>query len=41
MLGKPGIAIVDYRAERAKLRGLVVSEFPITETSGTRRSKWR
>jgi hypothetical protein len=30
MLGKPGIAIVDYRND-AKLRGEVVSTFPITE----------
>ena len=31
MLGRPGVAIVDYRAD-ANLRGSVVSEFPITET---------
>jgi hypothetical protein len=32
MLGKPGVAIVDYRPADAKLRGAVISEFPITET---------
>jgi len=32
MLGRPGIAIVDYRTNNAKLRGLVVSQFPITDT---------
>jgi hypothetical protein len=32
MLGKSGIAIVDYRTENARLRGQVVSQFPITET---------
>jgi hypothetical protein len=32
MLGKPGIAIVDYRSGDAKLRGSVASEFPITES---------
>ncbi|MFZ1934382.1 MAG: thioredoxin family protein [Thermoguttaceae bacterium] len=31
MLGRPGVAIVDYRADAAP-RGSVVSEFPITET---------
>jgi hypothetical protein len=31
MLGRPGVAIVDYRAD-ATPRGSVVSEFPITET---------
>ena len=31
MLGRPGIAIVDYRSSDARLRGLVVSTFPITE----------
>lgn len=31
MLGRPGIAIVDYRTGGAKLRGAVVSMFPITE----------
>ena len=31
MLGRPGIAIVDFRSADAKLRGTVVSEFPITE----------
>ena len=31
MLGRPGIAIVDYHGD-AKPRGSVVSEFPITET---------
>jgi hypothetical protein len=31
MLGRPGVAVVDYRAAAA-LRGAVVSEFPITET---------
>ena len=32
MLGRPGIAVVDYRTNDAKLRGLVVSQFPITDT---------
>jgi hypothetical protein len=32
MLGKPGIAIVDYRTSDAKLRGLVTSQFPVTDT---------
>ena len=32
MLGKPGIAIVDFRSPKAPLRGAVVSTFPITET---------
>jgi hypothetical protein len=32
MLGKPGVAIVDYRTTDANRRGAVVSEFPITET---------
>ncbi len=31
MLGRPGIAIVDYRSNGA-LRGCAVSEFPLTET---------
>ena len=31
MLGKSGVAIVDYRTADAKARGAVVSEFPITE----------
>ncbi len=31
MLGRPGIAIVDFRSTDAKLRGAVVSTFPITE----------
>jgi hypothetical protein len=31
MLGKAGIAIVDFRTADAKLRGSVVSAFPITE----------
>ena len=31
MLGRPGVAIVDYRGD-AKPRGSVVSEFPITES---------
>lgn len=31
MLGRPGIAVVDYRTNDAKLRGAVVSMFPITE----------
>lgn len=31
MLGQPGIAIIDYRTSDAKLRGYVVSMFPITE----------
>jgi hypothetical protein len=31
MLGKPGIAIVDYSNADAKLRGSVVSTFPLTE----------
>ena len=30
MLGRPGIAIVDFRSTDAKLRGAVVSTFPIT-----------
>ena len=32
MLGRPGIAIVDYRSADPDLRGSVVSTFPITET---------
>ena len=32
MLGKPGIAIVDYRPADAKRRGAIISEFPITES---------
>jgi len=32
MLGRPGIAIVDFRSSDAKLRGAVVSTFPLTET---------
>jgi hypothetical protein len=32
MLGRPGIAIVDCRSDDAKLRGAVVSTFPITRT---------
>lgn len=32
MLGKPGIAIIDYRTSDTKTRGAVISEFPITET---------
>ncbi len=32
MQGRPGIAIVDYRSQEEKLRGTVVSAFPITET---------
>jgi hypothetical protein len=32
MLNKPGIAVVDYRSSDAALRGLVVSQFPITDT---------
>jgi hypothetical protein len=31
MLGRPGLAIVDYRSADAKLHGSVVSTFPITE----------
>jgi hypothetical protein len=31
MLGKPGIAIVDFRTSDANLRGSVVSMFPITD----------
>jgi hypothetical protein len=31
MLGKPGIAIVDYAHDDSSLRGMVVSTFPITE----------
>ena len=31
MLGRPGIAIVDFRSADPKLRGVVVSMFPITE----------
>jgi hypothetical protein len=31
MLSKPGIAIVDFRSSDPKLRGMVVSTFPITE----------
>jgi hypothetical protein len=31
MLGKPGVAIVDYRIGETKLRGMVVSQFPITD----------
>ncbi|MBN1394778.1 MAG: hypothetical protein JW959_07130, partial [Pirellulales bacterium] len=31
MLGKPGIAIVDFRSTEASLRGAVVSTFPITD----------
>jgi len=31
MLGRPGIAIVDFRSADANLRGTVVSTFPITE----------
>lgn len=31
MLGRPGIAIVDYRATAAPQRGAIVSEFPITD----------
>jgi hypothetical protein len=31
MLGRPGIAIVDFRSVDPKLRGAVVSMFPITE----------
>jgi hypothetical protein len=30
MLGRPGIAIVDFRSQEANLRGAVVSTFPIT-----------
>ncbi len=30
MLGRPGIAIIDYRSEDATLRGAVVSTFPLT-----------
>jgi len=40
MLGRPGIAIIDFRSSDAKLRGAVVSTFPITEKLGTRRKKW-
>jgi hypothetical protein len=32
MLGKPGIAVVDYRTKDAKLRGQVISQFPLTDT---------
>jgi hypothetical protein len=32
MLGRPGIAIVDFRSSDAELRGSVASAFPITET---------
>jgi hypothetical protein len=32
MQGKPGIAVVDYRSSDTKLRGAVVSQFPLTET---------
>jgi hypothetical protein len=32
MLGRSGIAIVDYRSKNPDLRGSVVSTFPITET---------
>jgi hypothetical protein len=32
MLGKPGVAVVDYRSRRANLRGSVVSQFPITDS---------
>jgi hypothetical protein len=32
MLGRPGIAVVDYRSRDANLRGSVVSQFPITDT---------
>jgi hypothetical protein len=32
MLGRPGIAIVDFRTPDAPLRGSVVSTFPITES---------
>jgi hypothetical protein len=32
MLGRPGIAIVDYRSTDQNLRGSVVSTFPITDT---------
>ena len=32
MLGKPGIAIIDFRTADAKLRGSVVSVFPITDS---------
>jgi hypothetical protein len=32
MLGKPGVAIVDFRHHDPKLYGAVVSQFPITET---------
>lgn len=31
MLGKPGIAIVDFRSTEGSLRGSIVSTFPITE----------
>ncbi len=31
MLGRPGIAIVDFRSDDSKLRGTVVSTFPITD----------
>jgi hypothetical protein len=32
MLGKPGIAILDFRTADAKLRGSVVSAFPLTDS---------
>jgi hypothetical protein len=31
MLGRPGVAVVDFRSSDPKLRGMVVSTFPITE----------
>jgi hypothetical protein len=31
MLGRPGVAIVDFRSDDARLRGSVVSAFPITK----------
>ena len=31
MLGKPGVAIVDYRS-KGELRGCAVSDFPLTES---------
>jgi hypothetical protein len=34
MLGRPGIAIIDYRSTDADLNGSVVSTFPITESLG-------
>ncbi len=34
MLGRSGVAIVDYRSQDPDLRGSVVSTFPITETLG-------